>query len=112
MEMFFEDSEVELITCRTAEEGLKAFKEGHFDVILCDLGMDDMNGWEFGKKIKSYTQKNGLPKTPFLIYTGWDKKFDSARLAESGVDRVVIKPGPGNKLLSILHEVISAANHH
>ncbi|SPF50508.1 putative Histidine kinase [Syntrophobacter sp. SbD1] len=110
MEMFFEDSEVELITCRTAQEGLVAFKQGHFDVILCDLGMDDVNGWEFGKQIKNYTKEKGLPKTPFLLYTGWDKRFDPDRLDESGVDRVVIKPVPGNKLIGILHEVISAAS--
>jgi PAS domain S-box-containing protein len=108
MEMFFEDSEVALVTCRTAREGLEAFEHCHFDVILCDLGMDDMNGWEFGKLIKTYCRNNGLTRPPFLLYTGWDRQFDSAKLEESGVDRVVIKPVPCNKLLHILQEVTSA----
>jgi PAS domain S-box-containing protein len=107
MEMFFEDNEVELVTCRTAAEGLETFKRGCFDVILCDLGMDDVNGWEFGKQIKAYCLEKGLPKVPFLLYTGWDKRFDSAKIEESGVDRVVVKPVPCQKLLDILHEVIS-----
>ncbi len=105
MEMFFEDSEVEIVTCRTAREGLEAFEHGHFDVILCDLGMDDVNGWEFGKLIKTYCRENGLTRPPFLLYTGWDRHFEATKLEESGVDRVVIKPVPCNELLHILHEV-------
>lgn len=111
MEMFFEDSEVELVTSRTAAEGLEAFKQGSFDVVLCDLGMDDLNGWEFGKQIRGYCLQMGLPRVPFLLYTGWDSGFDPARLEESGVDRVVIKPVPCSELLHILEEVTSAASH-
>ncbi len=107
MEMFFEESEVELVTCRTAAEGLEEFRKNHFDAILCDLGMDNVNGWEFGKQIKSCSFEKGLPKTPFLLYTGWDKEFDNARLDESGVDRVIIKPIPCDILLQILQEVTS-----
>jgi PAS domain S-box-containing protein len=109
MEMFFEDTEVELITSRTAAEGFEVFRRGDLDVILCDLGMDDMNGWELGKRVKSYSESSNLPKIPFLLYTGWDKKFDSAKLDECGVDRVVIKPIPCVKLLQILQEVTSRA---
>jgi PAS domain S-box-containing protein len=107
MEMFFEDNEVELVTCRTAIEGLETFKQGRFDVILCDLGMDDVNGWEFGKQIKAYCLEKGIAKVPFLLYTGWDRRFDPAKIEESGVNRVVVKPVPCNKLLDILHEVVS-----
>ncbi|MDR3569967.1 MAG: PAS domain S-box protein [Syntrophobacteraceae bacterium] len=107
MEMFFEDNEVDLVTCRTAVEGLETFKKGCFDVILCDLGMDDVNGWEFGKQIKTYCLERKIPKVPFLLYTGWDKFFDPAKMEESGVDRVVVKPVPCHKLLDILTEVTS-----
>ena len=41
-----------------------------------DLGLDDLNGWEVGKRIKNYCLRKGLRKTPFLLYTGWDKKFE------------------------------------
>jgi len=51
MEMFFEDTEVEVVTCLSAAEGWDVYLQSHFDVVLCDLGMDDMNGWDFGKQI-------------------------------------------------------------
>ncbi|MGC8494001.1 MAG: PAS domain S-box protein [Syntrophobacteraceae bacterium] len=107
MEMFFEDNEVELVTCQTAAQGLETLRKGCFDVILCDLGMDDMNGWEFGKQIKAYCLEMGMPKVAFLLYTGWDKQFDPDKIEESGVDRVVIKPVPCHQLLDILHEITS-----
>jgi signal transduction histidine kinase/CheY-like chemotaxis protein len=110
MEMYFEDTEVQLVTSRTAAEGFAAFRQGRFDVILCDLGMDDVNGWEFGRQIKAYSQANNLRRIPFLLYTGWDRRFDPAKLEESGVDRVVIKPIPCDKLLHILQEVTSAVS--
>jgi CheY-like chemotaxis protein len=69
--------------------------------------MDDVNGWEFGKQIKTYCFNHKIPKVPFLLYTGWDKHFDPAKMEESGVDRVVVKPVPCHKLLDILHEVTS-----
>jgi two-component system cell cycle sensor histidine kinase/response regulator CckA len=108
MELFFEETEVELITCRTGLAGLEAYLHNDFDAVLCDLGLDDLNGWEVGKQIKDYCLGKGLRKTPFLLYTGWDKKFEAERLAASGVDRLVTKPISCADLLRLLHEVIAA----
>jgi len=107
MEMVLEESEVEVVTALKAEEGLKFFRQGGFDAILCDLGMDDMNGWEVGEEIKEYCRKQGIAKPPFLLYTGLDKRLEPKKLEESGVDRVVAKPIPSRDLLGILREVVS-----
>jgi PAS domain S-box-containing protein len=104
MEMFFDGTDVEIVTCPSAAEGLKIYRAGSFDVVLCDLGMDDMNGWEVGKQIKSLCMERKWHKTPFLIYTGWNKQFSRQMLEESGVDRVVVKPVSCEELLRILKE--------
>jgi two-component system cell cycle sensor histidine kinase/response regulator CckA len=106
MEMWFEDSHVEVYTANTAEKGLQAFGQIRFDVILCDLGMDDMNGWEVGKTVKDYCHASGIPKTPFMLYTGYDTVLDPNALEASGVDRVVKKPTPAEELLCIIYEVV------
>ena len=111
MEMFFEDTDVDIVTCRTAMDGFNAFRNGRFDVVLCDLGMDDMNGWDLGRQIKEYCRDKGIPKTPFLLYTGWDKRFDPAMLEEGGVDRVVVKPVPCGRLLQVLQEVVNGEDN-
>ncbi len=106
MELYFEETEVEMVASRTATEGIETYRRNSFDVILCDLGLDDLTGWEVGKHIKDYCLGKGVSKTPFLLYTGWDKQFDEEQLAESGVDRVVIKPVSCEELLYILREIV------
>jgi PAS domain S-box-containing protein len=108
MELFFEDTKVEVITALTAEEGLRAIRQDDFDVILCDLGMDEMNGLEVGKEVKEYCHKTGISKIPFLLYTGLEKELDSEKLMDGGVDRVVKKPIPCEDLLMIIQEMTSS----
>jgi PAS domain S-box-containing protein len=111
MEMFFDDTGVEIVTSASAAEGLKIYQDGSFDAVLCDLGMDDMNGWEVGKQIKQFCLEQRRQKTPFLIYTGWNKQLDRQKLAESGVDRVVVKPVSCEELLCILKETAESKKY-
>lgn len=105
IKMYFEDSEVDITTASSAVQGIRLVRENRFDVILCDLGMDDMNGLEVGREIKKYNMDKGFKKIPFLLYTGLDKQMDVKQLKESGIDRVVNKPTPCENLLSIIREV-------
>lgn len=106
MELFFENTAVDLFTANTAETGLKAACHNHFDVILCDFGMDHMNGLELGKAALEHAVKSGRPKVPFLLYTGLNERLDPALLRQCGIDRVVRKPVPCEELLQIVQEVL------
>jgi PAS domain S-box-containing protein len=107
VEMYFEGSEIDISTANTAHEGLMAIQTAPFDVILCDLGMDDMNGLEIGKWVGQYCERIGLRKIPFLLYTGLDKQLDEINLKEAGIERVVNKPTPCQNLHSIIREVVT-----
>jgi CheY-like chemotaxis protein len=107
VEMYFEDTEINITTAQTAQEGLSAVKSELFDVILCDLGMDDMNGLEVGKRVGTYCLHRKINKIPFLLYTGLDKQLDAVKLKESFVDRVVNKPTSCEDLLHIIREAVS-----
>ncbi len=107
MEMFFEDSEIEILTARTSAAGMHAIETAGLDVVLCDLGMDDMNGLEMGKAVKAYCSRINIPKIPFILYTGLDKKLAPPTLEECGVDRVVQKPIACEKLLTIIQSVVA-----
>ena len=106
VEMYFEDSEIDIYTANTAREGIRSIQDDRFDVILCDLGMDDMNGLEVGKWVGDYCRRNEISKIPFLLYTGLDKQLDAAKLRASGIDRVVNKPTPCQDLLHIIREMV------
>jgi CheY-like chemotaxis protein len=108
VEMYFEDTEIDISTARTAHEGIRAIEDEAFDVILCDLSMDDMDGLEVGKWVGQFCRRQGIPKIPFLLYTGLDKQLDAIKLKEGGIDRVVNKPTPCQDLLHIVREMVTA----
>lgn len=105
MAMFFEDSAIELYMANSADAGLSAIHSNVYDVILCDFGMDGMNGLEIGKAALDTAQQAGRPKTPFLLYTGYEKNLNSARLEKNGIDRIVHKPVSGAELIRIIQEM-------
>ncbi len=65
-----------------------AIKAGEpFDLVLTDLGMPEMSGWEVVEAVKSRSVK-----TPVALITGWGDQLDSSKMTESQVDAVIAKP--------------------
>lgn len=106
MQLFFEDSKMEICMAKTAQEGIQAIEKKRFDAILCDFGMDDMNGLEISRAAMKTAQQFGRRKTPFLLYTGLDKKLNSEKLEQSGVDIVVNKPVSLEKLSGMIQAIV------
>ena len=105
MNSYFIDTGVDIFTASNAMEGLKLFQRKDFDVILCDLSMNDMDGLELGKKIKDYCLEKEIPKIPFLLYTGINKPIEQKQLEISGVDQVINKPVKCRDLYNIILEI-------
>ena len=107
VEMYAEDTEIDIFTANTALDGIQSIENETFDVILCDFGMDDMNGLEVGKWVGDYCRRQGICKIPFLLYTGLDNQLDATKLEASGIDRVVNKPIPCEELLNIVRGIVA-----
>ena len=50
----------------------------------------------------------GIPKTFFMLLTGLDTQLDTDALRASGIDRVIGKPTPADKLFNIIKEINAA----
>ncbi len=86
----------------SGEQGLKLFQQENFDLVLTDLGMPNLSGWEVCKTIKKFS-----PKTPVGMITGWGMELDEAKKRESGVDFIISKPFDLNKILHIVSESLA-----
>ncbi|MBI5570837.1 MAG: response regulator [Desulfomonile tiedjei] len=96
----------EVVTALSGEEGLQVFVEQSIDLVICDLGMPDMNGWEVGKSIKDMSAQQGVPKVPFILLTGWGGQLrETTKMKEAGVDAVVEKPMDPSRLRSVIQEL-------
>ena len=73
-------------------EGLPLFYMNHPDVIICDLAMPEMNGWQIGKVMLDYVKTNSITKPLFILLTGWRVSDELEEIEKSGVDLVLEKP--------------------
>ncbi len=77
----------------SGHEGLKIYHSEKIDLVICDLGMPKMSGWDVGKALKNSCEDRSCLKTPFVLLTGWGgQSFEDDKIAESGVDAVLEKP--------------------
>jgi DNA-binding response OmpR family regulator len=82
---------------RNGEEGLRLFKEKRFDMVLTDLGMPGMSGWEVCREIRKID-----PETPVGMITGWGTEVDEDKKKENGVSFIVSKPFDFNQILNVI----------
>ncbi len=90
-------------TAENGEEGIRLFREKDFDMVLTDLGMPGMSGWEVGRAIKKMS-----PHTPVGMITGWGVEVDQAKIEENGIDFVIPKPFQFDQILKIVDETIAS----
>src|SRR4051812_18882791 len=74
-------------SCTDGEQALQHVGRGQFDLVLTDLSMPEMNGWEVARAIRS-----GRPDQPIAFLTGWGQQLDEAQMAALDVRYVLAKP--------------------
>jgi len=89
----------------SGEEGLAVFRKEKVELVICDLGMPGMSGWDVGKAIRSICREKGIPKPHFILLTGWGgQELEEEKIAESGTDAILAKPIDSAALLAAVQE--------
>lgn len=78
----------QIYSASSAAEGLEMARNLVPDVVLVDLTMPEMDGYEFGRRLKSDPTTAGVP----LVLLTARTELDEVRLAEAGVAGVLFKP--------------------
>jgi|GEM_PF-1687213 len=81
---------------------LEALESGHYDLILMDVQMPDMDGFEATRKIRSSISKKVNPRVPIVAMTARAGEQDRKQALESGMDDYLAKPFNPSDLASIL----------
>lgn len=84
------------------EEGLRKTSVFRPDLILLDLAMPVVDGWEMCRRLRD---DPGTRDIPIVIMTAWSTDDLHKRAMEEGVSEVLLKPADDDQLLSILREV-------
>ncbi len=68
-------------------EGMSLMKLDKYDVIITDLGISGMTGWDFAEGAKEIN-----PRIPVILVTGWGDQILTQEAKDLGVEVVLSKP--------------------
>ena len=89
-----------VVVAHTGREALEVALAGRFDVIVLDVMLPEMNGFEITRQLRD--QRN---QTPILMLTARDAPSDKVKGLDDGADDYLIKPFLFEELLARLRAV-------
>ena len=94
----------EVIGADGGKEGLQAIQEHHPDLVLLDLMMPDMDGWEVYKQMKADPQTASIP---VIVVTAKAQSIDRVLgLHIAQVDDYISKPFSPQELLDSVEKIL------
>ena len=100
----FEKENFQVFCAEDGEDGIEKFYEKNPDLILLDINLPGMNGWEICKKLKSLSQ------IPIIMVTARDSEFDEIKGLELGADDYITKPFTPKLLIIKLKKIFKLNN--
>lgn len=92
---------VELIIAKSGEMAIDQCTKSHFDLILLDLQMPNLNGYETLKLIKKDS-----PDTKIIAQTAYALANEKEEVLKSGFDGYIAKPIIKQELIEIINKMI------
>ncbi len=95
--------EVTLASVAEGGKGIDISRSNSFDIIILDINLPDITGFEVLKRIRSFSN------VPIIIVTVRGKEDDQARGLEIGADDYIVKPFRPRDLLARVNTVMRRA---
>jgi two-component system cell cycle response regulator CtrA len=107
IELMLETENFKIYTTQLGEEGVDLGKLYDYDIILLDLNLPDISGFEVLR-----TLRVSRVKTPILILTGLGSIEDKVRGLGFGADDYLTKPFHKNELVARIHAIVRRSKGH
>ena len=103
IKMRLEGAGYSVLVARTGEEALKQVKEGNPDLIILDVRMPRMTGYEACRQLKDNPATSGIPIV-FLSAKGQETEIEQG--LASGAVEYIVKPFAPDELTSQVREIL------
>ncbi len=90
----------EVFTTNTSVEGVKLVEEKRPSVVLLDLMMPDMDGWQVCKAVRKFS------KVPILIHSAINDPGMVASVLDAGADGFLVKPVPSSVIVAHIRKMV------
>ena len=92
----------EVTTASSAQQALALARENQFDIVISDIGMPEMNGYELAKAIRLLP---GYKTVPLVAVTGYSMFDDRSRSLTAGFSEHVTKPIDPRAFLELIEQL-------
>jgi CheY-like chemotaxis protein len=91
-----------VVTAASAPAALNAARERQFDVIISDIGMPEMNGYQLAREMRMLP---GYETVPMVAVTGYSMFDDRERSTNAGFNAHMTKPIDPRALLDLIEQL-------
>jgi CheY-like chemotaxis protein len=91
-----------VVTAASAPAALKAARERQFDVIISDIGMPEMNGYQLAREMRTMP---GYETIPMVAVTGYSMFDDKERSTNAGFNAHMTKPIDPRALIELIDQL-------
>lgn len=92
----------EVFTAASARDALTSARNQQFDIVISDIGMPEMNGYELVKVLRTIP---GYESVPMIAVTGYSMFNDGEKSLESGFTAHMTKPIDPRTLLDLIDQL-------
>lgn len=92
----------EVMTAESAAAAIASASQNQFDVIISDIGMPQMNGYELAQAVRGMP---GYETVPMVALTGYSKFDDRQRSLDAGFNAHLTKPIEPRELLDLIEQL-------
>ncbi|HEY6046203.1 MAG TPA: response regulator, partial [Pyrinomonadaceae bacterium] len=93
-------------TADSAESALRLARKTNYDLVISDIGMPEMNGYELAEALRAL---HSYSHTPMIAVTGYSEYDDRGRAVKAGFDVHLTKPIEPAQLLNLMSDLLSRA---
>lgn len=85
----FETKGYKVFTALDGKNGLEIARQKHIDLIILDLMMPEMDGFEVFQELQQNTDTKNIP---IVVLTARSQRFDKEKAQELGISHYIVKP--------------------
>ncbi len=99
LKLVLASTEADVISANSGAEGLRKLREDSPSIVILDLMMPDMDGWQITAQIRTFSS------VPIMILSVIDNPGMVARALDAGADDYLIKPAARNVLIAHINNL-------
>lgn len=101
--LFLKHAGYQVATADSASRALQLAEERNFDLIISDIGMPQMNGYELAGELRRWSEYQSIP---IIAVTGYSEYDDRSRALQAGFSAHLTKPIDPSQLLDLMNQLL------